>query len=64
MLVDSTSPGRGENAGYYSAVCLEIEEVEWMETATPDLGRLPDAIEGEALYETSEQVVSATIFSI
>ena len=30
-LVDSTSPRRGEKAGYYSAVCLETGEVEWME---------------------------------
>ena len=29
-LVDSTSP-RGEKASYYSAVCLETGEVEWME---------------------------------
>ena len=30
-LVDSTSPRYGEKAGYYSAVCLETGEVEWME---------------------------------
>ena len=30
-LVDSTSPRRGEQAGYCSAVCLETGEVEWME---------------------------------
>ena len=30
-LVDSSSPRRGEKAGYYSAVCLETGEVEWME---------------------------------
>ena len=30
-LVDSTSPQRGEKASYYSAVCLETGEVEWME---------------------------------
>ena len=30
-LVDSTSPRRGEKASYYSAVCLEIGEVEVME---------------------------------
>ena len=30
-LVDSTSPRRGEQAGYYSAVCLETGAVEWME---------------------------------
>ena len=29
--MDSTSPRRGEKAGYYSAVCLETGEVEWME---------------------------------
>ena len=32
-LVDSTSPRRGEKGGYYSAVCLETGEVEWMELA-------------------------------
>ena len=30
-LVNSTSPRYGEKASYYSAVCLETEEVEWME---------------------------------
>ena len=30
-LVDSTSPRWGEKASYYSAVCLETVEVEWME---------------------------------
>ena len=30
-LVDSTSPRYGEKASYYSAVCLEACEVEWME---------------------------------
>ena len=30
-LVDSTSPRHGEKANYYSAVCLETGEVEWME---------------------------------
>ena len=30
-LVDSTSPCWGEKASYYSAVCLETGEVEWME---------------------------------
>ena len=30
-LVDSSSPRRGDKAGYYSAVCLETGEVEWME---------------------------------
>ena len=30
-LVDSTSPRRGEKASYYSAVCLETGEVDWME---------------------------------
>ena len=32
-LVDSTSPQYGEKASYYSAVCLETGEVEWMELA-------------------------------
>ena len=30
-LMDSTSPRYGEKASYYSAVCLETGEVEWME---------------------------------
>ena len=30
-LVDSSSPKYGEKASYYSAVCLEAGEVEWME---------------------------------
>ena len=30
-LVDSTSPRHGEKASYYSAVCLETGEVEWIE---------------------------------
>ena len=29
-MVDSTSPSYGEKASYYSAVCLETGEVEWM----------------------------------
>ena len=31
VLVDSGSPRYGEKASYYSAVCLETGEVEWME---------------------------------
>ena len=31
-LVDSSSPRYGEMASYYSAVCLETEELEWMES--------------------------------
>ena len=30
-LVDSTSPRYGEKASYYSAVCLEAGDVEWLE---------------------------------
>ena len=30
-LVDSSSPRWGEKASYYSAVCLETGEMEWME---------------------------------
>ena len=30
-MVDSTSPQYGEKASYYSAVCLETGEMEWME---------------------------------
>ena len=30
-MVDSTSPKYGEKASYYSAVCLETGEVEWLD---------------------------------
>ena len=53
-LVDSTSPRRGEKAGYYSAVCLETGEVEWMELegnsngeSSVDFG-LPGTVASEA----------------
>ena len=50
-LVDSTSPRRGERASYYSAVCPETCEVEWMElegnsnpgTSAAFLGQLREA---------------------
>ena len=52
-LVDSTSPSYGEKAGYYSAVCLETGEVEWMElegnSNSGTLGCLPGAVAAEAL---------------
>ena len=42
-LVDSNSPKHGEKASYYSAVCLETGEVEWMDasagSAECDLGQ-------------------------
>ena len=52
-LVDSSSPRYGEKASYYSAVCLETGEVEWMElegnsnsgTSVAFLTQLPDATE-------------------
>ena len=55
-LVDSNSPRSGEKASYYSAVCLETGEVEWMElegnsnsgTSVAFLTQLPDATEGKA----------------
>ncbi len=49
-LVDSNSPRYGEKASYYSAVCLETGEVEWMELLGQqrDLGCLPDATEGKS----------------
>ena len=51
-LVDSTSPRYGEKASYYSAVCLETGEVDWMELDGNlqlwNLGGLPYATEGEA----------------
>ena len=53
-LVDSTSPRRGEKVGYYSAVCLETGEMEWMElegnsnagTSTAFLGQLRERHSG------------------
>ena len=51
-LVDSTSPRYGEKASYYSAVCLETGQVEWMELGGEqqlrNVGSLPGAVEGEA----------------
>ena len=48
-LVDSSSPRYGEKASYYSAVCLETGEVEWMEldgnSNCWNLGCLPGATE-------------------
>ena len=55
-LVDSTSPRYCEKARYYSVVCLETGEVEWMDASAGsaggqqqlrDLGRLPEATEGK-----------------
>ena len=37
-LVDSTSPQYGEKASYYSAVCLETGEVEWMDASAGSAG--------------------------
>ena len=52
-LVDSTSPRRGEKASYYSAVCLETGEVEWMDlegnSNSGNFGCLPGAVAPEAL---------------
>ena len=53
-LVDSTSPRYGEKASYYSAVCLESGEVEWMElegnsnseTSAAFLGQLRERHDG------------------
>ena len=56
-LVDSSSPKYGEKASYYSAVCLETGEVEWMDASAGsaggqqqlrDLGCLPGAFAREA----------------
>ena len=50
-LVDSTSPRYGEKASYYSAVCLETGQVEWMElegNSNSGTSSLPGAVEGEA----------------
>ena len=40
-MVESASPKHGEKASYYSAVCLETGEVEWM------------GLEGKSNSETS-----------
>ena len=52
--MDSTSPRYGEKASYYSAVCLETGEVEWMELEGQqelrDLGGLPKPVAAEALW--------------
>ena len=37
-LVESTSPRYGEKASYYSAVCLETGEVEWMDASAGSAG--------------------------
>ena len=51
-LVDSTGPKYGEKASYYSAVCLETGEVEWMglegNSNTKTVGCFPGAVAGEA----------------
>ncbi len=54
-LVDSSSPSYGEKASYYSAVCLETGEVEWMELdgaggqqQLRNIGSLPGTVAGEA----------------
>ena len=59
-LVDSTSPRYGEKASYYSAVCLETGEVEWMELEgnskqqLRNIGSLPGTVTGEA-WRSSER---------
>ena len=40
-MVDSSSPRHGEKANYYSAVCLETGEVEWMELEGNSNGKAP-----------------------
>ena len=56
-LVDSTSPSYGEKASYYSAVCLETGEVEWIDASAGsaggqqqqrNVGSLPGTVAGEA----------------
>ena len=54
-LVDSSSPRYGEKASYYSAVCLETGEVEWMELEGAggkqqlrNIGSLLGTVAGEA----------------
>lgn len=37
-LVDSTSPSYGVRASYYSEVCLESGEVEWMDASAGSAG--------------------------
>ena len=51
--MDSSSPRYGEKASYYSAVCLETGEVEWMElegnSNFRNIGRIPEATERDTL---------------
>ena len=56
-LVDSTGPSYGEKASYYSAVCLETAEVEWMDASAGsaggqqqqrNVGSPPGTVAGEA----------------
>ena len=57
-LVGSTSPRYGEKASYYSAVCLETGEVEWLElegnsnsdASVAFLKQLPEATERKASW--------------
>ena len=59
-LVDSNSPRYGEKASYYSAVCLETGEVEWMEQGGQQqrryLGCLPEAAKRKAPWATAGQL--------
>ena len=56
-LVNSSSPRYGEKASYYSAVCLETGEVEWMDRGGKqqqrNLGSLFGPVAPEALWAAS-----------
>ena len=58
--MDSSSPRRGEKASYYSAVCLETGEVEWMDASAGSAGRQqqrrnPGGLPGPVAPEAAER---------
>ena len=55
-LVDSSSLRRGEKASYYSAVCLETGEVEWMELEGNNNGESSVAFLEQLCQRHSERV--------
>ena len=55
-LVDSTSPRYGEKASYYSAMCLETGEVEWMELEGNSNGESSVAFLAQLYHKHSGQL--------
>ena len=68
-LVNSSSPRYGEKASYYSAVCLETGEVEWMDlegnsnsgTSAESLSRVPGS--GVRVRRCSQKLTTASSLS-